>query len=97
MVDDSAILPLGPLIFLQPDSIFRFQVLRYVVVAFLTVSLDSTRSPSHVFSANAFVSLMILQVCVWDWLLALSDEYEMIRQGDRRLRYVLYMLYLVAR
>jgi len=71
MVDDS-IPPPDPLTSFSPDSIFRFQVLRYVVVACLTL-------------------------CVWDWLLAISDEYQMIRQGNHCLRYVLYMLYLVAR
>jgi hypothetical protein len=44
--------------------------------------------------------MLILQLCIWDWLLAVSDEYQMIRQGrgDRRFRqYVVYMFYLVAR
>jgi len=59
---------------LSPDSIFRSLVLRYVIVACLTL-------------------------CIWDWLLAISDECQMIHQGrgDRRFRYVVYMLYLAAR
>jgi len=75
MVNDSTTPPPDPLTSSSPDSIFRSLVLRYVIVACLTL-------------------------CIWDWLLAVSDEYQMIGQGrgDRRFRqYVVYMFYLVAR
>jgi len=41
--------------------------------------------------------MMVVQLCVWDWLLALSDELEMIYQGERLRGYLLDMAYLVVR
>ena len=38
-----------------------------------------------------------LQLCVWDWILAFSDELQMLRIGGRRFRYLLDMVYLVVR
>jgi hypothetical protein len=38
-----------------------------------------------------------LQLCVWDWLLSLSDEFEMILHGEQYRRYLYDTLYLVVR
>jgi len=54
------------------ESVYRFQVSQYVVVACLTL-------------------------CVWDWFLALSDEFDMVRYGERRRRYLLHGVYFISR
>ena len=71
---------------------FRLQVLQYVFVACLTVSLRFTRSPFQ--DLVLVYNNAILQLCVWDWLLALSDEFEMICRSKRRL---LHGVYLISR
>jgi hypothetical protein len=39
-----------------------------------------------------------VQLCVWDWVLTLGDEVEMIHRGERTpLRYLLDILYLIVR
>jgi hypothetical protein len=38
-----------------------------------------------------------LQLCVWDWLLAISDEFEMIHRIERRVGYLLHGLYVTVR
>ncbi|KIM84940.1 hypothetical protein PILCRDRAFT_817773 [Piloderma croceum F 1598] len=44
-----------------------------------------------------YVFVTCLTLCVWDWLIAVSDEVEMIRQGERRLRYLWNGVYIIAR
>lgn len=98
MANDTVDPPPNPI---SPDSIFRFQVTQYQVVACLTVSLHFTLCLSpRLHRERIYTSVpdtVILQLCVWDWLLALSDEYQMICQGHRRHRYLLYIVYLISR
>ena len=68
------------------------QVSRYILVACLTVS--STRL---VLQTILFLLTLVSQLCVWDWHLALSDELEMIRRGQRLRRYILEVVYFVVR
>jgi hypothetical protein len=56
--------------------------------------------PESVVQTQSFLGLsnmMVVQLCVWDWLLTLSDELEMIYQGERLRGYLLDMVYLVVR
>lgn len=42
-------------------------------------------------------NVMALQLCVWDWVIAIADELEMFHYGERRLRYLVNGMYLIAR
>ncbi|KIM86339.1 hypothetical protein PILCRDRAFT_4842 [Piloderma croceum F 1598] len=44
-----------------------------------------------------YVLVVCLALCVWDWLLAVSDEVEMIRHIKRRIAYILHGMYFVTR
>lgn len=78
-----------------PDIHFRLLIQQYVVVACLTVSLPSVCSQFHNFFR--ILNYVILQLCVWDWLLAIADEFEMIRRIQRLAGYLLHGLYLITR
>jgi len=58
-----------------------------------SVSLEST----YRHQVAQYVIVACLALCVWDWLIAVSDELEMVRHGERRLRYLVNGLYLIAR
>ena len=74
-----------------PDLYSRTEVAQYVVVVCLAVSRQIICFPTSA------ISYYILQLCVWDWLLAVSDEVEMIRHINRRVAYILHGLYFIAR
>jgi hypothetical protein len=73
-----------------PDIRFRNEVTQYVLVVCLAVSRQFIYFPTA-------ISYSILQLCVWDWLLAVSDEVEMIHRIKRRVAYIVHGLYFVAR
>jgi len=52
---------------------------------------------SYRLQVSQYVIVACLTLCVWDWLLALSDEFDMIRYGDRRRRFLLHGMYFIAR
>jgi hypothetical protein len=37
------------------------------------------------------------QLCVWDWLLSLSDELKMIHHGAQCRPYILHSVYFIVR
>jgi hypothetical protein len=78
-----------------PDIHFRLLIQQYVVVACLTVSLPPVCSQFR----NIFriLNYVILQLCVWDWLLTIAEEFEMIRRIQRLAGYLLHGLYLITR
>jgi hypothetical protein len=76
------------------DYLFLVQVALYLIVACLTVSSCSKRLD---FGLLLTVDFAAPQLCVWDWILALSDELQMLRIGGRRLRYLLDMVYFIVR
>ena len=77
---------------MPPRSRFLLQVDQYAVVVCLTVRLPSQ-------SSSLFLSLriVVLQLCVWDWVLSVADELEMICHGNQLRRYLYDVLYLVVR
>lgn len=81
-------LPLAPPL----ECFAKLQVLRYVIVACVAVSTDLSQSHRHRFTS-------IVQLCVWDWILALSDEFRMLRRNYGRpcLGYCLSGVYFVLR
>jgi hypothetical protein len=84
-----------PLEDLPPSSVIPLQTARYVAVACLTVSLCLTSRLSTflvLISYNA-----VVQLCVWDWLLALSDEFTMIQSVERYRAHLLHIVYYIAR
>ena len=74
----------------SPDIRFRTEVTQYVLVVCLAVSWQFICFSTAISYSN-------LQLCVWDWLLAVSDEVEMVRHIKRRVGYILHGLYFVAR
>jgi len=84
------------LLSISPESLFKIQAQQYILSACLTVSQSEFRLPPN--PPVLFISNTVdFQLCVWDWLLAVSDEFEMIRIGKRRLRYFLHGVYFIAR
>ena len=80
------------LTYLPPESPFPPQVARYVIVACLTVRFLSTA-----YNLCPVSKILASQVCVWDWLLSLSDELEIIRHGKQYRPYLLHVVYVVVR
>jgi len=44
-----------------------------------------------------YVAVACLTLCVWDWLLALADEFEMIRRSQRLVGHLLHGMYALIR
>jgi len=44
-----------------------------------------------------YVVVACLTLCVWDWLLALTDEFEMIRRSQRLVGHLLHGMYALLR
>ena len=96
MIYDTTVPPHNPLTSLSSQSIYASQVERCVVVACLTVSsrLTCSSSPWFILISN----IVVLQLCVWDWLIMFADEVAMIDNGKRHSRqYVLDAVYVVVR
>ena len=71
------------------ESLYPHRVAQYLIIACLTVS----SAPGLQF----FPDIIVLQLCLWDWLIAISDEVQMICHGGRYHQYLLDMVYLVVR
>jgi hypothetical protein len=71
-------------------DLFILQAMKYIALGCLTASLP--------FSAHTVIfNSRALQVCLWEWIIAIPDEVKMIRLGKRRRRYFLYALYYLVR
>ena len=76
------------------QSMFHFKCQGiYLLLVWRSVILASFSGPHFL----SFLLTLVSQLCVWDWLLALSDEVKMIRRGQRVHRYILDMVYFVVR
>lgn len=74
------------------DSLMKLRVLHYVLFACITVSI------SRDFTSRATIDRH-LQMCVWDWILTLSDEMRMSRSkcGQRRALTLVLCVYMILR
>lgn len=76
------------------DHLSPVQLALYLIVACLTVSSCSKCLDLGLLLTADFAAQ---KLCVWDWILAFSDELQMLHIGGRRFRYLLDMVYLVVR
>jgi hypothetical protein len=74
---------------------YMIHVAQYIVVACLTVSKTTILLLTPM--ANITSRRSCMQLCVWDWLLAISDEFEMLRHRQRPIGYLLNGVYLITR
>jgi len=87
--------PCAPLISISPESLFRIQADQYILVACLMVSLHFF-SYSPIYGQFPISDIVVLQLCICDWLLAVSDEFKMICYGKQCLSLGIFYMVCIS-